>query len=123
MTSDELRDGLPPGEVQPPPPSARLMSAVQQMQPVRTRSRLGAFAVVAAAALAVPGVVLAHHAMRPDLGALPRGWVIAAAALWAVSFGVALWTALVPSRGDVLPAPARASRAGLTAVVACWSSR
>ncbi len=118
MKSDELRDELPPEQLPPPPPSARLLAALQQIQPVRTRSRLGAFAAVAAAALAVPAAVLALHARRPDLGALPRGWVVAAALLWAAGFGLSLGAALVPAPGDVLPAPARGSRAGLGAVLA-----
>ena len=118
MKSDELPDGLPPERLAPPAPSAHLMAAVQQMRPVRPRSRLGAFAAVAEAALAVPGWVLASHALRRDLGGLPRGWVIAAAALWAAAFAISLGAALVPARGDVLPAPARGSRAGLSAVLA-----
>ena len=88
------------------------------MQPVRTRSRLGAFAAVGAAALVVPVLVLASHERRQDLIALPPGWVLAAAALWAIAFAASLAAALVPARGDVLPAPARGSRAGLGAVLA-----
>ena len=118
MKPDELNDGLPPERLQPPAPSPQLMAAVQQMRPVRPRSRLGAFAAVAVAALAIPGFVLARHALRLDLGALPRGWVVAAAALWASAFAVSLGAALIPARGDVLPAPARGSRAGLGAVLA-----
>jgi hypothetical protein len=114
---DQPGGGLPPEPFPPPPPSARLMAAVAQMQPVRTRSRVAAFAAVAIGALAIPALVLARHALRPDLGALPRGWVVAAAALWALAFALSLGTALVPARGDVLPAPARASRAGLGALL------
>ena len=51
------------------------------MQPVRTRARFGALALVALVGLVWPACVLAHHVYRPDLGALPLGWVIAAAAL------------------------------------------
>lgn len=120
MKPDELSGGLPPERFDPPPPAPALLAAVQHMRPVRTRSRLGAFAAVGAAALAVPAGVLAWHAKRPDLGVLPRGWVVAAAALWAVAFAVSLGAALVPARGDVLPAPARGSRAGLAAVLALF---
>jgi hypothetical protein len=115
---DQLSDGLPPERCDPPPPAATLLAAVQRMRPVRTRSRLGAFMAVGVGALAVPGLVLATHAMRLDLNALPRGWVVAAAALWASAFAVSLAAALVPARGDVLPAAARGSRAGLAAVLA-----
>ncbi|HSS39392.1 MAG TPA: NrsF family protein [Polyangia bacterium] len=118
MKPDELSDGLPPERFDPPPPAPALLAAVQGMQPVRTRSRLGAFAAVGAAALVVPVLVLASHERRQDLIALPPGWVLAAAALWAIAFAASLAAALVPARGDVLPAPARGSRAGLGAVLA-----
>ncbi|HVY39220.1 MAG TPA: NrsF family protein [Polyangia bacterium] len=118
MNPDELNAGLPPQRFDPPPPAPALMAAVERMQPVRTRSRLGAFAAVGAAALAVPAVVLALHAWRQDMAALPRGWVVAAAALWAIAFAMSLAAALVPARGDVLPAPARGSRAGIAVVLA-----
>jgi hypothetical protein len=94
------------------------MAAVQQMQPVRTRSRLGAFGAAAIAGLMVAGIVLTSHTLRRDLSALPVGWVVAAAALWASAFALSLRAALVPPRGEVLPAPATGSRAGLGALLA-----
>jgi hypothetical protein len=113
VTGKDLDDrALPPARVEAPPPSADLLKAVQQMKPVRTRARFGVLALVALVGLAGPAVVLAHHATRPDLAALPLGWVIAAAALWAGACALALTAALVPRRGDVLPAPDRASRVG-----------
>ncbi len=111
-------DGLRPAPFTPPPPSNRLMAAMQQMQPVRTRSRWGAFAAVAAAGLVVAGIVLLRHALRRDLTALPVGWVVSAAAMWAAAFALPLRAALVPARGEVLPAPATGSRAGLGALAA-----
>ena len=103
---------LPPGRVDAPQPSSDLLRAIEGMKPVRTRSRFGALALVALAGLVAPVVVLAHHAYRPDLAALPLAWVIAAAALWAAASVSALSAALVPRSGDVLPAPdtPRASR-------------
>jgi len=101
---------LPPGRVDPPPPSPELLKAIQGMQPVRTRTRFGALVVVAVVGLLLPLAVLARGLYRPDLGALPLGWVIAAAALWGTACVVSLATALVPLRGDVLPAPGSASR-------------
>lgn len=113
MTGNDLDDrALPPARVEAPPPSADLLKAVEGMKPVRTRRRFGALGLVALVGLAGPAAVLAHHATRPDLAALPLGWVIAAAALWASALALALTTALVPRRGDVLPAPDRASRVG-----------
>ncbi len=113
MTVKDLDDrGLPPGRIEAPAPSHDLLSAIAGMKPVRTRSRVGALAAVALLGLIWPALVLTHHAYRPDLGALPLGWVIAAAGLWGAAFALSLTAALVPRRGDVLPAPGRASRVG-----------
>ena len=113
MTTKDFDDrALPPGRIDAPPPSEALLNAIRGMKPVRTRARFGALAAVALAGLIWPALVLAHHAYRPDLGALPLGWVIAAAALWGAAFVLSLNAALVPRRGDVLPALGRASRVG-----------
>jgi hypothetical protein len=93
----------------PPPPSAELLRTVAEMKPVRTRTRFGAFAVVALVGLLWPVLALARLPMRRDLAALPLWWVITAAALWGAAFVLSLAAALVPRRGDVLPAPGRAS--------------
>ena len=113
MTTKDLDDrSLPPGRIDAPAPSRDLLNAIQRMKPVRTRTRFGALGTVALVGLVGPALVLTHHAFRPDLGALPLGWVIAAAALWGAAFVLSLTAALVPRRGDVLPAPGRASRVG-----------
>jgi hypothetical protein len=101
---------LPPGRVEPPPPSPDLLKAIEGMQPVRTRARFGALWRVALVGLLLPTAVLARGIYRNDLGALPLGWVIAAGALWATTFVASLTTALVPLRDEVLPAPGSASR-------------
>jgi hypothetical protein len=117
VTAKELDErALPPGRIQAPAPSPDLLNAVAGMKPVRTRSRFGALGVVALGGLLWPALVLTRHAYRVDLGALPLGWVIAAAALWGAAFVLSLTAALVPRRGDVLPAPGRASRVGGVAV-------
>ena len=101
----------PPGSFgEPPPPSADLLKTVAGMHPVRTRTRFGAFALVALGGLLSAAIALGHLPLRQDLYALPTWWVITAAALWGVSFALSLAAALVPRRGDVLPAPGRASR-------------
>jgi hypothetical protein len=101
----------------PPPPSPELARAVGGMRPVRTRSRFGAAAAVALAGIVWPAIALVHLPHRRDLGALPVAWVIAAAALWAAAFTVSLTAALVPRRGDVLPAAGRASRVAAAAML------
>jgi len=119
MTTRDFGDGVlgPPGEfTAAPPPAAELLNTVAGMKPVRTRTRFGAFALVALIGLVWPVVALAHLPLRRDLAALPTWWVITAATLWGVSFVLSLAAALVPGRGDVLPAPGRASRISGTAM-------
>jgi tetratricopeptide (TPR) repeat protein len=99
----------------PPAPSGELRRAVDGMKPVRTRSRFGAAAVVALVGLVGPVIALVRGPLRRDLPGLPVGWLIAAAALWGAAFALSLAAALVPRRGDVLPAPGRASRVATVA--------
>lgn len=97
----------------PPAPSADLLRAVDGMKPVRTRTRFGAFAVVALAGLVGPVLALLRGPFRRDWPGLPLGWVVAAVSIWGLASAAALAAALVPRRGDVLPAPSRASRVAL----------
>src|SRR5881394_1501721 len=101
----------------PPPPSPDLLRAVGGMKPVRTRRRFAALAVVALAGLVGPAGVLWRGPFRRDLHGLPIAWLCAAAALWASAAALSLTAALVPRRGDVLPAPSRASRVAAIAIV------
>ena len=101
----------------PPAPAPDLARAIEGMRPVRTRHRFGAVAAVALAGLVWPVIALVHLPHRRDLGALPLAWVIAAAALWAAAFTASLTAALVPRRGDVLPAAGRASRIAAAAML------
>jgi len=117
-TRDADKRALPPGRTDAPPPSSHLLSAIEGMRPVRTRSRFGALALVALAGLVTPAVVLAHHPYRSDLASLPLAWVIAAAAPWAAASVSALSAALVPHSGNVLPAPGHASRVAVTVLLA-----
>jgi hypothetical protein len=121
MTTRDFGDGVlgPPGEFKAaPPPAADLLETVAGMKAVRTRTRFGAFALVALIGLVWPAIALGHLPFRRDLAALPVWWVITAATLWGLSFGLSLTAALVPRRGDVLPAPGRASRISGAAMAA-----
>jgi hypothetical protein len=100
-----------------PPPSPELARAIGGMRPVRTRSRFGAAAVVALAGIVLPVMALVYLPYRRDLGALPVAWVVAAAVLWAAAFAMSLAAALVPRRGDVLPAAGRAPRVAAAAML------
>jgi hypothetical protein len=103
-----------------PPPAAGLSSAVAAMRPVRTRSRLGALALVVALGFAWPVYTLARSPLRPDLGALPPLWVAFGAALWGLAFALSVIAALVPARGEVLPSASRAARVSLWAMGALF---
>ena len=100
----------------PPAPSADLLRAVEGMKPVRTRTRFGALAVVGLAGLVGPALALLRTPMRRDWPGLPIGWITAAVTIWGLAFAASLVAALVPRRGDVLPAPSRASRVALAAI-------
>jgi hypothetical protein len=107
---DERMLGEATGVGAPPPaPTPALLRAIEGMKPVRTRTRFGAATVVALIGLVGPAIALARGPLRRDLTALPVAWVVAAAALWGAAFALSLVAALVPRRGDVLPAPSRAS--------------
>jgi hypothetical protein len=111
-----LDEAVGVGGPPPPPPSADLLRAVEGMRPVRTRRRFGAAALVALVGLIGPVVALARGPLRRDLPGLPVGWLVAATALWGTAFVLSLSAALVPRRGDVLPAPGRASRLSAVAL-------
>jgi hypothetical protein len=117
-----------PVDAPAPPPSAALASAVASMKPVRTRSRFSAGVIVALLGIAWPAVWLTNAPIRKDLAALPLGWVVLGAALWGFSFALSLGAALVPRRGDVLPAVGVAARVGagamgvLLAFTALWTA-
>lgn len=121
MTTKDLEDrvlGPASGFDAAPPPDPDLLARVAGMNPVRTRTRYGAFALVVLLGLIWPVAALGHLPFRRDLGALPTWWVITAAALWGASSVLSLAAALVPRRGDVLPAPGRASRVSGLAMAA-----
>lgn len=101
-----------------PAPAAGLLQAVGGMRAVRTRGRFGAFAAVLGVGLVAPLALLALRPLRRDLLALPRLWLLGAAALWFLASTATLASALIPARGDVLPSAGRASRLGLRAIVA-----
>jgi hypothetical protein len=112
---EALGRGLQSAE--PPPPAADLLAAVQHMKPVRTRSRFGAFLTVLGVGLIGPLASLLFRPMRADMGALPRVWLAAGAALWLGAFVSSLAAALIPRRDDVMPAAGRAARVAAAGMV------
>ncbi len=98
-----------------PRPSAQLLSALEDMRPVRTRVPARTLVLVAAAALIYPVYAFAMFPLRRDLGALPAAWVATMAVVWACGFALPLLLALLPRRGQVLPDSARAGAAAALA--------
>lgn len=104
------------GRVPPPPPSPKLLAALGEMKPVRTRSRWGAFLVVLVLGAAWPVYTLLDYPLRRDLVALPPLWVGIGLLLWGAAFVFSLAGALVPAHQQVLPSAARAARASAIAM-------
>jgi hypothetical protein len=99
-----------PAEDSVPPPGAALEAAIGGMKAVPTRVPGRAVALVIAAAAIFPLVSILRTGLRPDLAALPPGWVAAMGLAWAVAFVAVLLAALLPRRGEVLPDVSRATR-------------
>jgi hypothetical protein len=111
------------GERQVPAPAPELLAHVRAMGRVSTRRPRRALAVTLvvslvwlAAWIAGPAAWIWGRALRLDLRALPRGWLIPTAALWLVSFVMPLGLAMLPRRTQVLHriAPSR------TAALLIW---
>jgi hypothetical protein len=88
--------------------------------PVRTRRPGRTLAAVALASLAgAAALLLGAWGPRPDLGDLPRLPLVLHALAGLAAFGAQLALALVPPRGEVLPAAARGAgwAAAVTAVM------
>lgn len=99
QTLRALGDQLP----EPPPLAPALEAELGRLQPVRTRRPLRQFAIASAVSLIYGGVVLLIARLRPDLDALPMGWMVVYCAAWLLSFLVITWLALVPGPGRVMP--------------------
>jgi hypothetical protein len=101
-----------------PPPAAGLMAAIEGMKPVRTRVPGKSAAVLGAVLAAIPVGALSYFGPRQDLGALPVAWVIVMAVLWTAALALALLSATLPPRGEVLPDTAKARRTTIVVAVA-----
>ncbi len=101
-----------------PPAGPALLAEMAALRPVRTRvpARTALLLVLAAAAAALATVL--GVGLRRDLPALPRGWVIAAAAVWAAGVLLALLAATLPRRAEVLPDTGRAGRVAVLVAAA-----
>lgn len=92
-----------------PGPSPALLAAMRTLAPAPMRRPerdltrvVVASLLYAAAWLAGPAVWIWGRALRVDLAALPRAWVIAFGALWLAGFAAPLAIAMLPRRGELL---------------------
>jgi len=92
-----------------PEPSPELQARVRAMRPVATRRPLRSLMTVviasliyAAAWLVGPAVWIWGRALRVDLGALPRAWLILSGLLWLIGFAGPVALAMLPRRGELL---------------------
>lgn len=92
------------GEVPVPPPSAALEAEMASLRPVASRSPRRGFVVVGVLSLAVAGLRLWVMGMRPDISGLPVLWLVAYGLAWLFGFVAIGWLAVVPPRGQVMPA-------------------
>ncbi len=73
------------------------------LRPVAIRRPIVQLVLVSCLALAYSVVLLVVKDVRRDLGELPMLWIAGAATAWAGSAAVALYLAIVPRRGEVMP--------------------
>jgi hypothetical protein len=111
---------MSPSRSELPPPSPALLARVGALRPVRPRRPAREAAAVALASL---GLVAAMLLVRfPPRADLMRADTLLAATACALGFAAALWWALVPPRGQVLPlrpsTPRRLAAAALLALAA-----
>jgi hypothetical protein len=103
----------------PPPPSARLLDAVNTMQPARARSpwrSLSLLLVVLAVYASLP--LLFIFRTRPDLPDLPLAWFLGVGFAWLLGLVLPLMAALLPRPRQVLPDGVRAFAVAAGAIVA-----
>jgi hypothetical protein len=86
-----------------PPPSEKLLAAISGMRPVRSRVPARALASLVALWAAYSAIPLVAFRLRPDLPFLPVWWVALFGSAWCAGFMIALGTAVLPRRGQVLP--------------------
>jgi hypothetical protein len=97
--------------------SAALEAELGALAAAKPRRPVRQLAIGAAASLAYAAVLLAILSTRRDLGELPIGWLVGAGATWFAGFVLALYLALVPKRGTMMPRwPAAAAVAVVLAV-------
>jgi hypothetical protein len=100
-----------------PPPSPELLARVARGGAVRTRRPLIALFGLCASAGAWATAWLLVRGWRVDLPFVRAGVLGGLGAAWAGAFGVAMWAAIMPRRGQVSPDAVRAGRvAALLAV-------
>ena len=103
MNPDQALDQLAAIQPAPPPLSAELERELGALGKVAARRPRQQLAALAGLSLIYGAVLLGLEKIRPDLGGLPRAWLIAAGVAWLLGFLAPCYLALVPRPGDVTP--------------------
>ena len=101
--ADQALDQLAALHPAPPPLSAALERELGQLGKVAGRRPLRQLAALAGLSVIYGACLLGMEKLRPDLGGLPRPWLVAAGAAWLVGFLVPCYLALVPRPGQMTP--------------------
>jgi hypothetical protein len=115
VNPDQALDQLAAVHPTPPPMSAALERELGALGKVAARRPGRQLAALAGLSLIYGAGLLAAERTRPDLGGLPRAWLVAAGAAWLLGFFVPCYLALVPRPGAVTP---RFTWAGASAAAA-----
>ena len=86
-----------------PPMAAELEQELARLAPVAPRRPVRQALVAGAVSLAYAAIVLAVVAVRHELAALPRLWLVLYLGAWLAGFAVPVWFALVPRPGGMMP--------------------
>ncbi len=105
VTEDRLDNSLRAlAEPRPAPVmSAELEDMLNEVRRVSTRNPRREVAAIGFVSLLYAGGLVVLTNLRPDMGSLPLGFVLAFAIAWLLGFGALLWLALVPAQGAVSP--------------------
>lgn len=104
--SDERMDGTLRALGEPldaPVLGADMEAMLGELEPVKARSPVRAYTIVACVAVAYTAGLVALLSLRKDLDALPVAWLAAYCSAWALGFAALAHLALVPPRGRVMP--------------------
>ena len=101
--ADEALAELASLQLLAPPIVGALESELRTLSPVAERRPARELAILIGAAGSLAAAMLLVMPTRRSLGELPVIWIAGMAAAWMFGFGAAIYLALVPKRGSMMP--------------------